>query len=87
MLHGAQPAKLVDQGNVVQNSNAVRGANPFDGFVVEGVIAAAKNAGSALNGGLQNRVVVRVDSRLRQGPSGLNVRVGQHSLDLGQDSR
>jgi hypothetical protein len=77
----------------------------------KGSVASAKNIGAAHNGGLQNRVIVRVTdngwrnfrqlhqsaSRFqknkvlfygfsRQGPSGLNVRVSQNTLYLGQNS-
>ena len=38
----------------------MRGADSFDNFVSKGFIASAKNIGVSNNGGLQDRVVVRV---------------------------
>lgn len=83
------------------------GTDPLDNFVTKSLVAGAKNVGAAQDGGLQNRVVVRIAydggrnlgefhqnaRRLQknkvlfyglfpQGPSGLNVRVGQHPLNL-----
>jgi len=50
----------LDKSNVVENSNAVRGADPLDNFMAKGSVTAAKNIGPALDGGLQNRIVVGV---------------------------
>lgn len=50
----------MQKGNVVENSYAVRGADSFDNSMSKGFIAGAKNIDVAGNGGLQDRVVVRV---------------------------
>jgi len=60
ILRGARPTKLLQKSDVVQNSYAVRCADSFDNLVSKGFIASAKNIGEANNGGLQNRIVVRV---------------------------
>ena len=102
----------MQKGNIVQNSNAVRGSDILDNVVSKGFIAGAKNIGAANNGGLQNRIVVRVayngrrnvgqlhqnagrfqknkvlfNGFSREGPTGMNVRVGQHALKLDQNRR
>src|SRR6266571_6053792 len=43
-----------------ERANALRSADLFTHFVLKGLIAGAKNIGAAHNGGLPNRVVVRV---------------------------
>lgn len=48
------------KGDIVENSDAMRGTDFLDGFVAEVFIQGAKNIGFAGNGGLQNRVVVRI---------------------------
>jgi hypothetical protein len=50
----------VQEANIIQNFNAIRGADPFDGLVSKGFIAGAQNIGAADNRGLQDRVVVRI---------------------------
>jgi hypothetical protein len=59
-------SKLLQKGNIVQNSYAVRGADPFDNFVPQGFVAGAKNIGVAHDGSLQNSVVVRVSDNGRK---------------------
>ena len=50
----------MQKSDIVQHPNAVRGADQFDNFVSKRFVAGAKNIGAAQDGGLQNRVVVRV---------------------------